>query len=51
MKMMVGALSRAMTNSSRTMRLPSPMYFCTSSAPDTRIKVPSQQTDEWEKNV
>ena len=27
MKMMVGAASRAMTKSSRTMRDPSPMYF------------------------
>lgn len=32
---------RAMTNSSRTMRDPSPMYFCTSSPPDTRMKVQS----------
>jgi hypothetical protein len=32
---------RAITNSSRTMRLPSPMYFCTSSLPDTRMKVQS----------
>lgn len=31
----------AMTKSSRTMRLPSPMYFCTSSLPDTRMKVQS----------
>ena len=31
----------AMTNSSRTMRLPSPMYFCTSSLPETRMKVQS----------
>ena len=38
MKMMLGACCRAMTNSSRTMRLPSPMYFCTSSLPDTRMK-------------
>mmetsp|Transcript_65222 Transcript_65222/g.149376 ORF Transcript_65222/g.149376 Transcript_65222/m.149376 type:complete len:225 (-) Transcript_65222:569-1243(-) len=38
MKMMLGACSRAMTNSSRTMRDPSPMYFCTSSEPDTRMK-------------
>lgn len=30
-----------MTNSSRTMRLPSPMYFCTSSDPDTRMNVQS----------
>mmetsp|Transcript_18453 Transcript_18453/g.46689 ORF Transcript_18453/g.46689 Transcript_18453/m.46689 type:complete len:313 (-) Transcript_18453:677-1615(-) len=38
MKMMEGACSRAMTNSSRTMRDPSPMYFCTSSLPMTRMK-------------
>ena len=38
MKMMEGACSRAMTKSSRTMRDPSPMYFCTSSDPDTLIK-------------
>mmetsp|Transcript_68121 Transcript_68121/g.210764 ORF Transcript_68121/g.210764 Transcript_68121/m.210764 type:complete len:259 (-) Transcript_68121:647-1423(-) len=38
MKMMEGACSRAMTKSSRTMRLPSPMYFCTSSPPETRMK-------------
>ena len=31
----------AMMNSSRTMRDPSPMYFCTSSDPDTRMKVQS----------
>ena len=31
----------AMTNSSRTMRDPSPMYFCTSSEPDTLMKVQS----------
>lgn len=31
----------AMTNSSRTMREPSPMYFCTSSLPLTRMKVQS----------
>ena len=30
-----------MTKSSRTMREPSPMYFCTSSLPDTRMKVQS----------
>lgn len=41
MKMMLGACSRAITNSSRTMRLPSPMYFCTSSEPETRMKVQS----------
>mmetsp|Transcript_42827 Transcript_42827/g.102084 ORF Transcript_42827/g.102084 Transcript_42827/m.102084 type:complete len:207 (-) Transcript_42827:345-965(-) len=38
MKMMVGACSRAMTKSSRTILLPSPMYFCTSSPPETRMK-------------
>lgn len=32
---------RAITKSSRTMRLPSPMYFCTSSPPDTRMNVQS----------
>ncbi len=31
----------AMTKSSRTMRDPSPMYFCTSSEPETRMKVQS----------
>ena len=31
----------AMTKSSRTMREPSPMYFCTSSEPETRMKVQS----------
>jgi hypothetical protein len=31
----------AMTNSSRTIREPSPMYFCTSSEPDTRMNVQS----------
>mmetsp|Transcript_18197 Transcript_18197/g.50676 ORF Transcript_18197/g.50676 Transcript_18197/m.50676 type:complete len:209 (-) Transcript_18197:850-1476(-) len=41
MKMIEGAASLAMTKSSRTIRLPSPMYFCTSSAPDTRMKVQS----------
>lgn len=67
MKMMEGACSRAITNSSRTIRapgghraqpgpeptqpqglpepapapLPSPMNFCTSSEPDTRMKVQS----------
>ena len=30
-----------MTNSSRTIRDPSPMYFCTSSPPLTRMKVQS----------
>mmetsp|Transcript_50681 Transcript_50681/g.130588 ORF Transcript_50681/g.130588 Transcript_50681/m.130588 type:complete len:217 (-) Transcript_50681:642-1292(-) len=38
MKMIDGACSRAITKSSRTMRLPSPMYFCTSSPPETRMK-------------
>jgi hypothetical protein len=32
---------RAMMKSSRTMREPSPMYFCTSSEPDTRMNVQS----------
>lgn len=32
---------RAMTKSSLTMRAPSPMYFCTSSLPETRMKVQS----------
>jgi hypothetical protein len=41
MKLNDGAASRAITNSSRTIRDPSPMYFCTSSAPDTRMKVQS----------
>mmetsp|Transcript_31080 Transcript_31080/g.100384 ORF Transcript_31080/g.100384 Transcript_31080/m.100384 type:complete len:207 (+) Transcript_31080:537-1157(+) len=41
MKMMDGACSRAITKSSRTMREPSPMYFWTSSDPDTRMKVQS----------
>ena len=41
MKMMEGAASRAITNNSRTMRDPSPMYFCTNSAPETRTKVQS----------
>mmetsp|Transcript_12428 Transcript_12428/g.38671 ORF Transcript_12428/g.38671 Transcript_12428/m.38671 type:complete len:378 (+) Transcript_12428:32-1165(+) len=41
MKMMDGACSRAITKSSRTRRAPSPMYFCTSSVPDTRMKVQS----------
>mmetsp|Transcript_2182 Transcript_2182/g.5464 ORF Transcript_2182/g.5464 Transcript_2182/m.5464 type:complete len:361 (-) Transcript_2182:51-1133(-) len=41
MKMMDGECSLAITNSSRTMREPSPMYFCTSSLPETRMKVQS----------
>ena len=41
MKMMLGACSRAMTKSSRTMRLPSPMYFWTSSEPETRMNLQS----------
>mmetsp|Transcript_19040 Transcript_19040/g.55985 ORF Transcript_19040/g.55985 Transcript_19040/m.55985 type:complete len:281 (-) Transcript_19040:448-1290(-) len=41
MKMMEGACSRAITKSSRTMREPSPIYFCTSSEPETRMKVQS----------
>ena len=31
----------AITKSSRTIREPSPMYFCTSSEPDTRMNVQS----------
>ena len=38
MKMMLGACSRAITNSSRTILLPSPMNFWTSSEPDTLQK-------------
>mmetsp|Transcript_5519 Transcript_5519/g.21191 ORF Transcript_5519/g.21191 Transcript_5519/m.21191 type:complete len:240 (-) Transcript_5519:89-808(-) len=41
MKMMDGAWSLAITKSSLTMREPSPMYFCTSSEPDTRMNVQS----------
>mmetsp|Transcript_29490 Transcript_29490/g.63507 ORF Transcript_29490/g.63507 Transcript_29490/m.63507 type:complete len:254 (-) Transcript_29490:543-1304(-) len=41
MNMIVGAASLAITNSSLTMREPSPMYFCTSSEPETRMKVQS----------
>ena len=41
MKMIDGACSLAITNSSRTMRDPSPMYFWTSSEPETRMKVQS----------
>ena len=41
MKMIEGACSRAITKSSRTIREPSPMYFCTSSAPETRMNVQS----------
>ena len=41
MNMIDGAASRAITNSSRTMRDPSPMYFCTSSEPETRMNVQS----------
>uniref|UniRef100_A0A2M4D036 Putative secreted protein n=1 Tax=Anopheles darlingi TaxID=43151 RepID=A0A2M4D036_ANODA len=41
MKMIDGACSRAITNNSRTIREPSPMNFCTSSDPDTRMKVHS----------
>mmetsp|Transcript_45101 Transcript_45101/g.70550 ORF Transcript_45101/g.70550 Transcript_45101/m.70550 type:complete len:230 (-) Transcript_45101:636-1325(-) len=37
-KMMQAFLLRAMVNSSRTMRAPSPTYFCTSSEPITRMK-------------
>ena len=38
MKRIAGAFSLAITNSSRTIRAPSPMYFCTSSEPETRMK-------------
>mmetsp|Transcript_4547 Transcript_4547/g.16860 ORF Transcript_4547/g.16860 Transcript_4547/m.16860 type:complete len:206 (+) Transcript_4547:370-987(+) len=38
MKRIAGAFSRAITNNSRTIFAPSPMYFCTSSLPETRIK-------------
>ena len=38
MNKIAGAFSRAITNSSRTIRAPSPMYFCTSSDPETRMK-------------
>mmetsp|Transcript_611 Transcript_611/g.2437 ORF Transcript_611/g.2437 Transcript_611/m.2437 type:complete len:280 (+) Transcript_611:925-1764(+) len=41
MKMIEGACSLAMTKSSRTILLPSPMYFCTSSEPLTRMNVQS----------
>mmetsp|Transcript_20556 Transcript_20556/g.42250 ORF Transcript_20556/g.42250 Transcript_20556/m.42250 type:complete len:231 (+) Transcript_20556:1670-2362(+) len=41
MKIIDGVASRAMMKSSRTIRLPSPMYFWTSSAPETRMKVQS----------
>jgi hypothetical protein len=41
MKMIEGACSRAITNSSRTIREPSPMNFWTSSEPETRMKVHS----------
>mmetsp|Transcript_10281 Transcript_10281/g.21137 ORF Transcript_10281/g.21137 Transcript_10281/m.21137 type:complete len:209 (+) Transcript_10281:97-723(+) len=41
MKMILGEASLAMTNNSLTILLPSPIYFCTSSAPDTRMKVQS----------
>ena len=37
-KMMAGACSRARRNTSRTMRGPSPRYFCTNSEPTTRMK-------------
>eukprot|EP01139_Manchomonas_bermudensis_P000486 Amastigsp_a480_245.p3 type:complete len:162 gc:universal Amastigsp_a480_245:877-392(-) len=39
--MMQAFLVRAIWNSSRTMRAPSPTYFCTSSEPMTRMKVAS----------
>lgn len=37
-KTMQAFLLRAMVKSSRTMRAPSPTYFCTSSEPMTRMK-------------
>jgi len=37
-KMIQAFLLRAIVKSSRTMRAPSPTYFCTSSEPMTRIK-------------
>eukprot|EP00160_Parvularia_atlantis_P015903 Unigene4784_Nuclearia_a/m.14626 Unigene4784_Nuclearia_a/g.14626 ORF Unigene4784_Nuclearia_a/g.14626 Unigene4784_Nuclearia_a/m.14626 type:complete len:383 (+) Unigene4784_Nuclearia_a:128-1276(+) len=40
-KMMQAFLVRAISNSSRTMRAPSPTYFCTSSEPMTRMNVAS----------
>ena len=50
MKMMLGACSRAITNSSRTMREPSSMYyFCTSSSGHTNertIRVVGDRTLE-----
>ena len=36
--MMEGAFSRASRKTSRTMRGPSPRYFCTNSEPTTRMK-------------
>lgn len=41
MKMIDGACSLAITNSSRTILDPSPMYFWTSSEPETRMNVQS----------
>mmetsp|Transcript_31574 Transcript_31574/g.82540 ORF Transcript_31574/g.82540 Transcript_31574/m.82540 type:complete len:328 (-) Transcript_31574:228-1211(-) len=41
MKMIDGACSRAITKSSRTIREPSPIYFWTSSPPETRMNVQS----------
>mmetsp|Transcript_11331 Transcript_11331/g.29460 ORF Transcript_11331/g.29460 Transcript_11331/m.29460 type:complete len:233 (-) Transcript_11331:388-1086(-) len=38
MKMIAGAFSRASRKTSRTMRGPSPRYFCTNSEPTTRMK-------------
>jgi hypothetical protein len=38
MKMMAGAFSLARRKTSRTMRGPSPRYFCTNSDPTTLIK-------------
>src|ERR1700712_697658 len=39
MKMIAGEFSRAIRNSSRTIRGPSPKYFCTNSDPLTRMKL------------
>ena len=44
MKMIEGACSLAITNNSRTILDPSPIYFCTNSDPETRIK---QQSVWW----
>lgn len=44
MKMMAGAFSLARRNTSRTMRGPSPRYFCTNSEPTTRINAADGRT-------